>query len=86
MKPEKVFKTSMIFLFVVFVAIYVSSKSGYYDFTNHNKTVLTKEAMEKFESDVASGVDIDIENYMKTTQQDYSNNISDTALSISTNI
>lgn len=76
----------MIILFVLFLALYVSGGTGYYDFSNHNKSILTKEAMEKFEEDINQGKNVDLENYMKDTTQDYSNQVSNAALSVSNKI
>lgn len=58
--------------------------NGYYDHLQYNKKVLTEEAMKKFESDVSSGKDVTVEDYLVDTYKDYSNGISKLGLKIST--
>ena len=61
--------------FVVFVALLIAYESGYYETKMSNRAVLTKEAMEKFESDVENGEVVDIHDYLKSEDVDYSNGV-----------
>ncbi len=83
MEAEKVLKTIMIFLFVIFLTIYISNNKGYYEYGMHKRIELTNEEIEKFEEDVKNNRDIDIEEYLKESTKDYSNGISKISLSIS---
>ena len=71
-------------LFGIYSAIYFSYKGGYYEVKNHNKMVLTQEAMKRFEEDVNSGKDISISNYINNDYKDYSNKITDMGVKIGT--
>ena len=57
---SKYFFRILFCFFLVFVALLIAYESGYYETRMGNKAVLTKEAMEKFESDVANGEVVDI--------------------------
>lgn len=93
MKPEtrikiysKLFKWSFFILFITFLTLYFSQGTGYYEFKQHQKTVYTKEQIERFEEDVAKGRDVHIEDYAENTKKDYSNKISDLGYYISENL
>lgn len=83
MNSEKVFKTIMIFLFVIFLTIYLSNNTSYYEYGMHKRVELTNEEIKKFEEDVKNNKNIDIEDYQKNTIKDYSNEISRISLSLS---
>lgn len=70
----------VIILFGIYMAIYYAMASGYYEYKEYNKMILTEEAMKRFENDVANGKDITIDEYITTTNKDYSNKISDLGL------
>jgi ABC-type dipeptide/oligopeptide/nickel transport system permease component len=78
-KPKKnhTFIIIVIFLFIAFISLYISQVSGYYEFKAYNKKTLTEEAMKKFEEDLKTGKEINVEDYLKTNYVDYSNNVSD---------
>lgn len=83
MNIEKSFKTTLIILFVVFITIYITHASGYYEYELHKKVELTNEQIEKFESDIKNNKNIDVNDYVGNTIEDYSNNFSDLSLSFS---
>ena len=76
MDSEKIFKTCMIFLFVIFITIYVSQVSGYHEYELHKKVELTNEEISKFESDIKNNKNIDINEYTDNSIEDYSNSFS----------
>lgn len=82
----KIFSRIFLALFVAFLAIYVSSATGYYEFEQHNKMVLTEEKIKEFEQDVASGKDVDIKKYVVNDVPNYQNNISKLGSTVSTNL
>ena len=73
---NKVFSRFFLALFIAFLAIYVSSATGYYEFEQHNKMVLTEEKIREFEQDVAEGKEVDIKNYIVNDKPNYQNNVS----------
>lgn len=83
MEAEKVLKTIMIFLFVIFLTIYISNNKGYYEYGLHKRVELTNEEIAKFEEDVKNNKDIDVNEYLKDSTKDYTNEISRISLSFS---
>ncbi len=66
----------IIIMFIVFISLYFAGITNLYQYGQYNKMTITKEAMEKFESDVDSGKNIKIEDYLDTTTKDYTTPIS----------
>ena len=79
-------KYIIMFLFIVYVSLYVLNKTGYYDGSVRRKMEITSEQIEVFEKDVANGVEIDINNYVKNLDKDYTNRTSKIGYAISSNI
>lgn len=73
-------------LFILFLALYFTQTTGYYEFENKRATELTKEQIEKFEEDVKNGKDVDATDYLNIDKKDYDNKLSDASLSISEKI
>lgn len=74
-----------IILFGIYMALYYMAETGYYDYKEYNKMIVTEEAMKKFESDVSEGKDVSIENYI-TPQKNYENKVSNLGLKASESI
>lgn len=88
-KKTNIFSKVMIILFLLFLICYILSISGYYENKMHLKTTFTEEKMNEFENDVKNGVEIDLNNYIDTSEKNYSNKftkISDNLGNISCNI
>lgn len=85
-KAKIFFKTFFIICFVSFLTFYISLQSGYYEYNSRRKMTFTKEQIEKFETDVKNGNNIDINEYLVNTDKDYQNKISRFTLGISNNI
>ena len=83
MNPEKILKTSLIFLFVIFITLYITHVSGYYEYELHKKVELTNEQIEQFENDIKNNKYIDVNDYVDNTIEDYSNNFSKLSSSFS---
>ena len=81
---KKIFRISIMVLFVTFLVLFISQSSGYVEYENSKKVALTKKQIEKFEADVAAGKKIDMEKYLKTENKNYQNTISKTGLKFST--
>lgn len=73
---NKIFGRLFLGLLIAFMAIFLSSKTGYYDFELHNRTVLTEEKIKEFEQDVKDGKEINIKNYVISTTPNYQNKVS----------
>ncbi len=83
---DNFFKFLFIFLFISYIALFVSQKSGYVNFQNYKKTALTREKIIEFENDIKNGKKIDIEKYQVDVKKDYSNKLSKAGYYISNNI
>lgn len=82
-KFNKAFKYFILTSFVIFVALYISMSSGYYEYKNSKKVALTNEQIKKFEKDVNEGKNVDITKYLELNNKSYQNALSKTGLSIS---
>lgn len=74
-KKTKYFFRTLYFLLFVFIALMIAYESGYYETKSHNRAVLTKEAMERFESDLEQGQIVDVKDYLKEEKPNYSNGV-----------
>ena len=72
---KKVLLFILSFLFIVFVTILISTSSGYYEYQNSQKNLFTEEKIKEFEKDVSLGKNINIKDYLKDNEKDYSNNL-----------
>ncbi|MDD2207845.1 MAG: hypothetical protein PHG03_02130 [Bacilli bacterium] len=71
-KPSK-FKYIFYFLLILFISVYVSGKTGYYETNIKKNTALTSEAIFNFEKDIADGKAVDIQDYINAEVPDYRN-------------
>lgn len=83
---DKLMKLLGIILIVLFLVMFFSSSSGYYEYELNKKSNLTQDAILKFEQDVKNGKEIDINDYLVEENKDYSNSFSKAGLSISNKI
>lgn len=84
--PNKLFKNILIFLFIIFIALYISQSTGYYEYEQYKKVALTNEQIKQFEKDVKNGKNVNVKDYVGETKKDYGNKISNTGLKISSEI
>ena len=75
MNKKKIGKFVFICLFLSFVVSYVIEKTGYYEYNLQNKMIMTNEAMERFEKDVKEGKDVRREDYLVSTEKDYTSTL-----------
>lgn len=67
----------MFFLTLAFYTIfYVFYLAGYLTKETEQKTILTKEAIERFENDIEQGKDVTIKDYLTYNKKDYKTKIS----------
>ena len=83
MDKKKVFKTIFLCFFLAFVVSYVIEKTGYYEYNLQNKTIMTNEAMARFEKDLAEGKDVREEDYVVSTEKDYTSSLTRTTNKVS---
>ena len=73
MSKKTIFKLLLITSFLAFLITYVIGMSGYYEYELSNKRVFTEEKMKEFEQDVKENKNIDLNDYIVNTHQDYTN-------------
>ena len=78
MKKKKfnLFKTILYILIFIYLTIFISANTGYYEYKNHKKTVLTEEQIRKFELDIQNGEYVDINEYLIKNDYTYKNKVS----------
>ena len=65
----------MFILFLIFICIFSSSTSGYYEYSNNKKSIYTEKKIKEFEKDIAEGKNVNIKDYVSDNSKDYSNKI-----------
>ncbi len=83
MKPDKIFKFVFFLLLLIYLTLYFTGIAGYYEYKNYKKMTLTNEQIEKFEEDVKSGKEVNVEDYITKEKKDYNNKISDAGKKVS---
>lgn len=63
-------------LFVVFMALFIASQSGYYESEVRDKVIVTEEKIKEFESLVQKGETIDINTFLDNEREDYRSGMS----------
>ena len=85
-KKNRLFKVLFWIFFISFMIIYFSEITGYYEYKNFQKKVMTNEQIEKFEEDMKNGKKVNPENYLLSDATKYDNKLSDVANSLSNGI
>ena len=62
-KKNNWFKRILIILILLFISLYISSVSGYYEAKISDKVALTGKEIKQFEQDVMNGKEVDLNNY-----------------------
>ncbi len=75
-RKNKFFKFLIVLLFIIYFTIYISEKTGYYEYKNYQKATLTREQIAKFESDVKSGKNVRLNDYVVNTNKNYQTSLS----------
>ena len=85
MKKHNFFKTLFILVFLLFLALFIASKTGYYEKSVKDKTYLTNKKLKEFEKDISEGKNADAKDYFPN-EVDYSNIFTKSANNISNKI
>lgn len=86
MNKKKIIKVIFTCLFLSFVVSYVIEMTGYYEYNLQNKTIMTNESIAQFEKDLAEGKDVTIENYVVSTEKDYTSSLTRTTNKVSVKV
>lgn len=82
-KKNNWFKKLLIIALIIFMGLYISSISGFYESTLSNKVALTDKAIKEFEEDVINGKNVDVTTYITNKKVDYSNKFTESGEKIS---
>lgn len=87
-KKKKInyFKIILILLFIIYISLYTLNVSGYYDGSIKKKVEFTSEQIKEFESDIENGEPVDVKDYLKGQNKDYTNGASRLGYQVSKNI
>ena len=73
MNKKKLIKGAFFVFFLAFIISYIIERSGYYEYSLQNRSVLTNQSMKKFEKDISEGKDVTLEDYVIPISKDYTN-------------
>ena len=86
MKGKNIARIVIGTLFVLFLVLYFTQTTGYYEYEQKKLTTMTEEQVKKFEEDVNAGKNIDLKDYLTENKKDYHNKISNVSLTMSQKI
>lgn len=72
-KKRNWFLRILTMLFLVFIALFIISETGYYEAKVNRSVALTSDAIKQFEEDIINGKEVDIITYIDNDEKDYSN-------------
>ena len=76
----------LLILFFLFMILYVMQLTGYNEYQQNSKNLLTEQDIKSYENDVSSGVDVTKKDYTKNKEKNYNNSLSSFFLSFSKGI
>lgn len=86
MDKKKIIKVIFTCLFLAFIVSYIIEMTGYYEYNLQNKTIMTNESIAKFEKDLAEGKDVTMEDYVVSTEKDYTSSLTRTTNKVSVKV
>ena len=72
----------MVILIILFLGLYVSQMTGYYEYSESKKQALTEDAIQRFEQDVKEGKEINAKDYLQE-EINYNNALSNIGMKLS---
>ena len=82
---KKIIKIIIIIIFAIFIASYLVSSSGYYEYRVQQQSIITNEKIKEFEEDIKNNENIDLKEYLEKEQNDYTNKFTTIVYNISEN-
>lgn len=76
-KKKNPFLVALSILFIIYLVLFITQSTGYYELKRHNEMILTKESMKRFEKDIENGKDITISSYIEENKKDYTSKMGD---------
>ena len=81
-KKNDIFFKILLCFFIVFSALMVVLKSGYYEAKRQEEIVLTNEKLKEYEEKIKNNESIDLEAYMESEKKYYGNSVSEFGLNL----
>ena len=85
-KKPNYLRILLIGLFLAYIVLYVLNVTGYYNSNIRRKVTFTDEQIKIFENDVKNGEKVDLKDYLKDQDKNYTNNASKVGYAVSTNL
>lgn len=82
---KSIIKLIILLIIIIYISSYLIASSGYYEYTMQQRTIITNERIKEFEEDIKNNENIDIKDYLKKEEFDYSNKITNLVYNISEN-
>lgn len=82
---KKIIKIIIIIIFTIFIASYLVSSSGYYEYRVQQQSIIINEKIKEFEEDIKNNENIDLKEYLEKEQNDYTNKFTTIVYNISEN-
>ncbi len=76
----------LILSLIIYGGLYIANISGYYETSISKKTILTNENIKKFEQDIKSGKEVNINDYYEKNKKDYNNAVSKAGIKFSNGV
>ena len=83
MKKDNLFKIIFCILMLIYLSLYFAGISGYYEYRNYKKMILTEEQINQFEEDVKEGKEINVEDYIVEEKNNHNNKIANAGKKLS---
>lgn len=75
-KNKNPFMKILTLLFIIFMALFIANSSGYYESKIRDRVTITENGIKEFEEKVKNGEEINVESFLNTDREDYSNGVS----------
>ena len=85
-KKNKLLKFVFSIFLLSFIIVYFSEITGYYEYQNNKKMILTEEQRKKYEEDIKNNKQIDLNSYLVIEEINYNNSLSRFTSKMSDNI
>lgn len=85
-KKTNWFKIALLGLFIIYISLYALNVTGYYDGAMRRKVEFTNSQIQQFESDIEKGEIVDLNDYLKEQNKDYTNTVSRFGYAFSKNV
>ena len=76
----------ILILFFLFIILYGMQLTGYNEYRQNRKSLLTSEELSNYEKDIKAGKDVSTSDYLAKKKKSYKNNLSNLGLDISKGI